>query len=693
MQSAQKRTLAIVVAALAIAAGVAGSVITHRTSARGLRKLAAQLSNNARTQARSALADKLKMIESQAMSAAQLPQIRGQIAVFDPATLIDGFRSEAWWAPFRNDFSVYGVANEEKLLAVEGMAPAELDATELIAQARAHRTASGLLVAGAKKWPYAAGAAVIDVPGRAVPAVIFLAQAVDQAFAQDLAAKAGGAVLVSDGKSAMLSAGNEAEQANLKSVLGHEGQPVFESADGTWAAMPTALVPGVTLWTYAGVGAQVDEYRRDESVGRAVVWASAIIVAGLALFLGLRRPPLAGSTGATGEAPGSSGATPERGGTGKSGISGPGHLLVSSGPEDEDPEGATAIQNAPPKPAPANVFGRYVLLDRLGEGGMAEVYTAVTYGAEGFRRNFVVKRLRPEMARNNDVVSAFIDEANLAASLVHTNIVPVFDFGKMGDEYYMAQEYILGRDLGRLTRRALETEAKPLPLNQVFYVAHETLKALDYAHTKTGQDGKPMNLVHRDVSPNNILISARGEVKLFDFGIAKATNRITQTQFGMVKGNVRFMSPEQARGDAVDGRSDLFAVALVIYYALSGDALYTADTTYNLLVKAAQGLGEKELSSLKSLPPQAQRVLERALQGSAADRFQSAAEFAQALAPFIAGAHDALARTMERLFAEDIKAEEARFASAAAAGAAPAEGDSGATAVHSTKRFAQPGKA
>ncbi|MGZ6143636.1 MAG: serine/threonine-protein kinase, partial [Myxococcales bacterium] len=344
-----------------------------------------------------------------------------------------------------------------------------------------------------------------------------------------------------------------------------------------------------------------------------------------------------------------------------------------------------------------NVFGRYVLLDRLGEGGMAEVYTAVTYGAEGFRRTFVIKRLRKEMIGNNDVVSAFIDEANLAASLVHTNIVPVFDFGKLGDEYYMAQEYILGRDLGRVNRRALEREQKPLPLNQVFYAAHETLKALDYAHTKSGADGKPMNLVHRDVSPNNILVSARGEVKLFDFGIAKAANRITQTQFGMVKGNVRFMSPEQARGDAVDSRSDLFAVGLVIYYALSGDALYTADTAYNLLLKAAQGPGEKEMANLAALPKEAQRVLERALQPNPADRYQTAAEFAQALAPFIVGAHDALARTMDRLFAEDIKSEEARFAAAAAAGAAPAaagdEGDSGATAVQSTKRFAQPGKA
>ena len=225
------------------------------------------------------------------------------------------------------------------------------------------------------------------------------------------------------------------------------------------------------------------------------------------------------------------------------------------------------------------------------------------------------------MVSNSEVVSAFIDEANLAASLVHTNIVPVFDFGKLGDEYYMAQEYILGRDLGRVTRRALEAEQKPLPLNQVFYAAHETLKALDYAHAKTGKDGKPMNLVHRDVSPNNILVSARGEVKLFDFGIAKASGRITQTQFGMVKANVRFMSPEQARGEAVDGRSDLFAVGLVIYYTLSGDALYTADTTYNLLVKAAQGPGEKELANLQSLPREGQRILERALQGNPADRY------------------------------------------------------------------------
>jgi hypothetical protein len=673
----KKRNLAIGIAVLALVAAELGAIEVHRSHDRALRRLAGQLSGNARTLARSSLADKLKMIETQAMSAAQLPQIRGQISTFDAETLKDGFRSESWWAPFRNDFSVYGVALEsEKPEALEGMDAADLDAAPLIREARAHRMASGLLIAGPKKWPYAAGAAVIDVPGRARPAVMFLAQAIDQSFAKDLAARSGGAVLISDGKSALLEAGKEAEQAALKSAIGKEQVSVVEGEDGSWAAASTPLLPGLTLWTYASVGAQADEYRKDDSTSRAGIWVVALLVAGGALFVGLRGPkalPLErGTTGPTGETPGTSGKTPPIAG------------LANT-------EGATAIQKAPPKPAPGNVFGRYMLIDRLGEGGMAEIYTAVTYGAEGFRRTFVVKRLRAEMAGNSDVVSAFIDEANLAASLVHTNIVPVFDFGKEGDEYYMAQEYILGRDLGRLNRCSLEKDGKPLPLNQVFYAAHETLKALDYAHGKSGADGKPMHLVHRDVSPNNILVSARGEVKLFDFGIAKAANRITQTQFGMVKGNVRFMSPEQARGDPVDGRSDLFAVGLVIYYALSGDALYAADTAYNLLVKAAQGPGAKELANFKTLPPQAQRILERALQPDVADRFQTAAEFAQALAPFISGAHDALARTMERLFGEDIKAEEARFAAAAAP--APAEsGDAGATAVQSTKRFAQPGK-
>ena len=695
MPSSQRRTLGIAIALLALLGAALGTIAYRRFQQRSLRRLAEQLAGNARAQAWSVVEGKLKTIEGQALSAAQLPQIRGQVATFDAATLKDGFRNEPWWQPFRTDFSVYGLSlDTDQLDVVEGMELPGLDAAAVVSSARAHRQASALVRAGPRQWPYAVGAGVVDTPGRSVPAVIVLAQALDQAFAQDLAARTGGAVSISDGRTSLLSAGLEKDQRNLKSIVGREGMGLVAAEDGSWAASPTPLLPGLLLWTYASLGAQAADYARDESAFRLALWLGALLIAGIALSQGLRRPalpaPVAAVAGMTD--PGGDATTPVAVAMlGASGGSGPRALLEDDGGSAES---ATAVRKAPPKPLPANVFGRYVLLDRLGEGGMAEVYTAVTYGAEGFSRKFVVKRLRPELARNGDVVAAFIDEANLASSLVHTNIVPVFDFGKVGDEYYMAQEYILGRDLGRVNRRAMEQEHKPLPLPQVFYAAHETLKALDYAHNRIGPDGNPVGLVHRDVSPNNILVSARGEVKLFDFGIAKAQGRITQTQFGTVKGNVRFMSPEQARGEPVDSRSDLFAVGLVIYYALAGESLYGGDTAYNLLIRAAQGPGDKERASLAALPKEAQRILERALAPDLAARFQTAGEFAQALAPFIVGAHDGLSRSMERLFGEDVKAEEARFAAAAAGGVVLSPARSGATPAQGTQLFAQlpPGK-
>ena len=269
-------------------------------------------------------------------------------------------------------------------------------------------------------------------------------------------------------------------------------------------------------------------------------------------------------------------------------------------------------------------FGRYQLIDLLGEGGMAQVYTAVTFGAEGFRRAFVVKRLRAELSREPAVVAQFIDEANLGSSLVHSNVIPVFDFGKVGDEYYLAQEYIVGRDMGRITMRSLERLHHPASPAIVLYVAAETLQALEYAHSKLGDGGRSMGIVHRDVSPSNILISARGEVKLFDFGIVKAEGRVTKTQHGVVKGNVSFMSPEQARGTDVDGRADLFSLGLVIFYCLTGSVLYQGDTTYELLVKAATGPGPAELARIAALPPPCNTLLAKALAVDPAQRFQTA---------------------------------------------------------------------
>jgi serine/threonine protein kinase len=234
----------------------------------------------------------------------------------------------------------------------------------------------------------------------------------------------------------------------------------------------------------------------------------------------------------------------------------------------------------------------------------------------------------------------------------------------VGDEYFLAQEYILGRDLSRITRRIFEEQQQGMPVDVVLYVALETLKALEYAHTRQGDGGKALGIVHRDVSPNNILVSARGEVKLFDFGIVKAEGRVTKTQHGVVKGNVSFMSPEQARGSDVDGRADLFSLGLVILYCVTGDVLYQGNTTYELLVKAATGPGEDELARIAALPAPCPQILRKALATNPADRYQTAAEFAVAVAPHVGAGAGEVGRLMRALFSSDFQQEEARFAAA-----------------------------
>src|SRR5262245_34876468 len=177
---------------------------------------------------------------------------------------------------------------------------------------------------------------------------------------------------------------------------------------------------------------------------------------------------------------------------------------------------------------------------------MAEVYTAVTTGDGGFRRPVVIKRLRPTLAGEPLAVSQFCDEANLLAALHHPNIVAVQDFGRAGDELFLAEEYVLGRNLGRIVERSLARRGRPPAPEVVGSVARELLQALGYAHNMYDENGAPMGIVHRDVSPENIMVSVRGDVKLLDFGVVKsAGGRVSKTELGVIKGNVMFMSPEQ----------------------------------------------------------------------------------------------------------------------------------------------------
>jgi hypothetical protein len=432
-------------------------------------------------------------------------------------------------------------------------------------------------------------------------------------------------------------------------------------------------------------------------VSTATIWSVAGVLALGGLFFGLRRKERTPSDAARGPEGEVGDGRPTTGSGSpafhtRQGLGDPkGQLPGSMGRATRDQLGDAATDYHGTGGAGARSsttsFGRYLLLDLLGEGGMAQVFTAVTFGAEGFRRTFVVKRLRAELSRDPAVVAQFIDEAKLGSTLVHSNVIPVFDFGKVGDEYYLAQEYILGRDLGRITTRSLEQLARPASVTTILYVAAQTLLALEYAHSKLSDSGRPMGIVHRDVSPSNILLSARGEVKLFDFGIVKAEGRVTKTQHGVVKGNVSFMSPEQARGTGVDGRADLFSLGLVIYYCLTGEVLYRGETTYELLVKAATGPGPEELARIAALPGPCAAIVAKALEVNPDRRYQTAAEFAAALGPHTAGGAAAAAATVATLFADDFRAEEARFAAALPQeeGAAGPSGATGGTDLQSRR--------
>jgi serine/threonine protein kinase len=234
------------------------------------------------------------------------------------------------------------------------------------------------------------------------------------------------------------------------------------------------------------------------------------------------------------------------------------------------------------KGAALEVFGRYRLLDRVAIGGMAEVFLARTSSIDGFDKDLIIKRIRPELTRDETFVSMFIDEARVSIALSHPNVVQVFDFGAVptddGTSYYLAMEYVNGCDLGALLQLD-EFDAKGLPPEVALYVVGQVCRGLDYAHNLRNRRGDALHVIHRDISPRNVLLSYDGGVKVADFGIAKTKNRISQTQPGMVLGKLVYMAPEHALGQEIDARADIFAAGAVLWELLTGHQLYGGQLT------------------------------------------------------------------------------------------------------------------
>jgi serine/threonine protein kinase len=299
-------------------------------------------------------------------------------------------------------------------------------------------------------------------------------------------------------------------------------------------------------------------------------------------------------------------------------------------------------------------IGKYVVRRKLAEGGMAELYLAAALGPEGFEKDVVIKRVRPGLADDPGFVRMFIAEARLASRLNHANLVTIFDFDKHQDTYYLAMEYVRGHSLWELRRRCQE-RGVPVPPTLVAQIGMEVARGLAYAHRLT-EGGKPLGLVHRDVTPHNVLLSFDGAVKLTDFGIAKAGGRSTAS--GVLKGKFAYMSPEQARGDAVDARTDVFALGVTLWELLTGSRLFEGEGDAAVLRAVQERIIVPPARLNPDVPSAVDAAVMRALERDLTRRWPSAQELERALAEALLGAARALEDTdvgafLRRLFPEE----------------------------------------
>jgi eukaryotic-like serine/threonine-protein kinase len=314
----------------------------------------------------------------------------------------------------------------------------------------------------------------------------------------------------------------------------------------------------------------------------------------------------------------------------------------------------TVVTPAQPSPRFLDKLGKYEVIRQIAVGGMAELYLARTVGMEGFEKLVCVKRILPQYANNPSFVNMFLNEARLAATLHHPNIAQVYDIGQEQGEYFFAMEYVHGEDLGRLVATAQESGV-PVSLDCALTLVSGLCAGLHYAHEKASQEGKPLGVVHRDVSPTNVLVSYDGAVKLVDFGIARAGGEPSQSAVGL-KGKISYMSPEQGRGKtALDRRSDVFSVGVILYELTTGRRPFIDETEYAVLQQIVTRDADPPSSVMPGYPAGLEAIVMRALARDVNRRFSTALELQNQLEDY---AHDhrlrvsplVLARLMSTLF-------------------------------------------
>lgn len=327
--------------------------------------------------------------------------------------------------------------------------------------------------------------------------------------------------------------------------------------------------------------------------------------------------------------------------------------------QEPDPTVAPLVSSPP---TTARSFGRYLLQERVATGGMAEVFRALYRPAPGVEKTVALKRVLPHLARDPDFLSLFRQEAALSARLAHANVVQLLDVGEVEGEPFLALEFVHGRNLRQILRRCADRKTV-MPIGLALYVAMEAAKGLAYAHALKDAKGQPLRIVHRDVSPANVLVSFEGEVKIADFGIARAMAYASTTAVGTVRGKASYLSPEQAQGDPLDGRSDQFALGAVLWELITGRRLFAGDTETEILGRVVGGTIPSVSKSAPGVPHAVDEVVMKALTRAPSGRHPDALAFSRALAgvlaklgPPVAGAD--VAAWMRSLFAEELAAED-----------------------------------
>jgi serine/threonine protein kinase len=277
------------------------------------------------------------------------------------------------------------------------------------------------------------------------------------------------------------------------------------------------------------------------------------------------------------------------------------------------------------------LYGKYIILGRIAIGGMAEVFYAKSYGVRGFQRLLVIKRILPHLSKDEEFVEMFVDEAKISVELNHANICQVTDLGKIDGNYFIAMEYINGKDLRAILKKCYILQ-KPIPVDCAIYMMAEVIKGLEYAHKREDTiSGRTFSVIHRDMSPQNVMVSYQGDVKIVDFGIAKTEFKLHKTQAGVLKGKFSYMSPEQAMGLELNHQTDIFSAGIILYEMLSGDRLFQGETDFETLEKIKAAKVPDIQAVNPEVPDELAAIVRKALEKNLEKRFQSASDMHVAL--------------------------------------------------------------